>query len=230
MENIFEKLQRLSEEDLAEIAEVDSSELDEFDEDDVYDPRGPEFEKLMFELFKELNSNIHLTEAFKNNEKLRIHYEDHCLANNPKHISSRNTVYYDFNNIHDYSQREIMLSNKALGGDGIGILSLQDVDYVMKAFRKLFEGNCTLLFSKMCGLTDADGNSVGIVLNSFATDATTNYLQNTVDYLVIKNNRTSTLFPLDINYLQNKFNNIVKKSFPELTFPINGPHGSNKYL
>lgn len=62
MENIFEKLKRLSEEDLSEISEVDSSELDEFDENDIFDPRGPKFEKVMIEFFNEINTDLNLSD------------------------------------------------------------------------------------------------------------------------------------------------------------------------
>lgn len=230
MENIFEKLKRLSEEDLAEISEVDSSELDEFDEDDIFDPRGPEFEKVMIEFFNEINADLNLSESFRNNNKLAQHYEAHCIAGDLDKKSSRQNVYYDFNNVSDYAKREDYLFDLVFRGQGIKILSLQDVDYVLNAFRKFFEGGFMLMFSPMCGLTDAQGNSIMVVLNSFANDVTKNYLYNTLDYMIIKKNATATMFPIDVNYLQNKFNNIVQRNFPELVFPINGPHRSNKYL
>jgi len=49
---------------------------------------------------------------------------------------------------------------------------------------------------------------VNILFNSYATDVTQNYLGNIINFLMY-GRHTKTLFPIDADYLQNKFNNLV---------------------
>lgn len=86
------------------------------------------------------------------------------------------------------------------------------MEEVIKGFHKLFEGSTTLAFTPLCGFVSTDGKAVSVVFHSFANKYTLNYEDgNTIDYLMYKSGHTKTLFPLDANYLENKFNNLVIK-------------------
>lgn len=210
---------------LEALDELDNcSELD-YEEDDIeITEQDKAFEQEMFIFFNELNAaegNV-IKEEFSSNQKLKKHYEDHCLANDSnKQSKGPTTVYYDFNKVEDYSAHEQNIVNKARSHNAIYVDSLQDSKAVYKAFRKLFEGGQTIVFSRLCSLKDSNGDTITITLNSFATDVTTNYLHNTIDYMITRSSKTRTLFPLDAHYVETKFNNVIKRTFPELHFNIN---------
>lgn len=227
MKEIFEKLNSLTEEDLIEISEVDSSELDEID--DVVSGEDIQFEKVMLEFFQELALNDDLTESFYNQHSLQHHYYKHCLAGRDLK-SKRSNIYYDFSNVNDYKHRAETLFDKSKQNYERIIVSLLDKEAVLEAFRKLFEDGVLIGFSAMCGITDSDGKPVSLIFNSFANDVTTNYEYNTIDYMVTQRQHIKTIFPIDINYLQNKFNNVIQKNFPDLWFNLNGPFDSHKYV
>ena len=219
--SVREALRRLNESNIDEDYEDPLSELDPEDDDEPITEEDKIFEQAMFEFFAELSEQEDLTEDFKNKDALKNHYLKHCLADNPNKVSNRYTVYYDFTNKSDYAARERSIMNNVNTQNAIFVLSLQDKDYVIECFHKLFEGNTTLVFTNMCGLRDNKGQSVSVIFNSFSTDVTTNYHQDTIDYMIVQNRSTKTMFPLDVTYVQNKFNNVVKRTFSDLHFDIN---------
>ena len=216
-----EALRRLNEPNIDEEYEDDLSELDPEDDDELITEEDKIFEQVMFEFFAELSEQDDLTEDFKNKDALKNHYLKHCLADNSNKESNRYTVYYDFTNKSDYAARERSIMHNVNTQNAIFVLSLQDKDYVIECFHKLFEGNTTLVFTNMCGLRDNKGQSVSVIFNSFSTDVTTNYHQDTIDYMIVQNRSTKTMFPLDASYVENKFNNVVKRTFPNMYFEIN---------
>lgn len=218
--SISEALHKLNESNIDEEYEDDLSELDPEEDDEIITEQDKVFEQAMFEFFTELSEENELKEEFKNTNALTLHYGNHCLANSDTKISTRNTVYYDFNNVNKYQAREHMIVNMARES-AIYIDSLVDTQSVLGAFRKLFEGNKTIVFSALCCITDKNKEIITITLHSFATDVTTNYPNNTIDYMITRRGKTRTLFPLDAAYVENKFNNVVKRAFPDLHFDIN---------
>lgn len=204
--------QELSEEEyrrLYEAAmEVDDSEMYEID-----DP--PTEAELAFavelqELIEELYVGEELNEDFKDRSKLYDHFRRHCYAKDPTKKSKRVSVYYDFKDISLYMEREKHFKHVIRSLDTLGIDTLVDVDKVLKCFHKLFEGDCSIVFSPTCGFISTTGESVGILLHAYANDVTKNYGQNTIDFMMYEH-YTKTLFPIDANYLENKFNNLVTK-------------------
>lgn len=160
------------------------------------------------ELMEDIFKCEDLTENFGDNDKLKNHYHRHCLAKDLRKVSKRASVYYDFNDVSQYRQHEKYLTSLIRDPSTHSIDSLLNTGSVIKAFRKLFEGNQTLIFSISCGFVSNQGEPVNILFNSYATDVTQNYPGNTINFLIYSR-YTKTLFPIDANYLQNKFNNLV---------------------
>lgn len=218
--SVREALRRLNESNIDEEYEDNLSELDPEEDDEPITEEDKIFEQAMFEFFAELSEENDLVEEFKNTNALTLHYGNHCLANSNTKRSTRNNVYYDFNNVNKYQAREQMIVNLARES-AIYVDSLVDAKFVLKAFKKLFEGNKTIVFSPFCCITNKNKEVITITLHSFATDVTTNYENNTIDYMITRRGKTRTLFPLDASYVENKFNNVVKRAFPNMHFDIN---------
>lgn len=214
LKNVFKELHNLDEEfesfprDIPD--DVDDSEMYESGEE-ITDAEYA-FANLVEEFLLDLIKDENLEESFKDSSKLNDHYLKHCLANNPEHISKRTNIYYDFNSIKEYENYEKEIRVKIKSDDSIILDSLLNIEDVIEGFRKLFEGSCTLIFSRECGFKSADNKYVSIAFNAFANEATTNYEDsNTVNYIVYEPKHTKTLFALDASYVENKFNNLVKK-------------------
>ena len=80
--------------------------------------------------------------------------------------------------------------------------------------RKLFEGNCTVTFTKSCGLKDEKGH-ISLSFSSYSSNVTSNYSGgNTVDICVKgKGNNTVSLYAVDAHDVQSRLNNIIKNNF-----------------
>lgn len=155
-----------------------------------------------------------LTEEFVSDRGAKQHFFKHCLAKDSTKKSVRSSVYYDFRDVSQYKARELDLSNKATNitdsrTEFIGALT--DTEYLTKCFCKFFEGDRCLHFSALCGLVNGVGEEA-LVLHSYATEATKNYPQNTVDLLILgHHNRTVTMYPVDASKVESKFNSLVRK-------------------
>ena len=174
-----------------------------------------EFADGIWDLFQEIidNESASLKEEFTSMSNARIHYREHCLNSNPRRISSRNNVYYDFNNIQDYLNYEENISKYAIitknEKTDMFIEDLNATDKILNAFRKLFRGGSYLVLGLACGFRNNEG-PVRVCLHSFAQ--TFNYQENTIDFLIQSpNDKTITLYPIDANYLQTKLNNLANR-------------------
>lgn len=199
-------------------------ELDIFDQEFDREISKEEFEfgDNIFSILQEL-VDTELTEEFTSNVGLTYHFNRHCIK--PGRRSTRQTVYYDFTDESDYSQYENYLSNETIkivnNKTGLFINDLYDTAKILKAFRKLFEGNKTLVFGLGCGFHNTTG-SIRICLHSFAADYTTNYLNNTIDVLIqAPDNKTISLFAVDANYLENKINSEIRNIPKAIRLQIN---------
>lgn len=198
-----------------------------FEDDDFYDPEDDmdftEYdssndeiaEEFAEELFAVLNDIIQdssdLNEDFTSGGNMNKHYIKHCLGKNLNKTSTRQNVFYDFNDRSKYCAYEKEISHK-INNSRNEVASLFDYSIIMRYIRKLFEGDFVINFCNSCGLRNSNG-TINMSLISFSSDVTTNYsAANTID-ICIKTaaHRTITLYPVDVNYLQNKFNNIIKR-------------------
>lgn len=177
------------------------------DEDELTDAQK-DFVKMFQNFIKDLLKDT-LVESFKTDKSLKKHFHDHCKANGTE-TSSKSSALYDFKDIKDYEAREDFLFNT---DTDFLVMSLTDVNSVIKAFRLLAEGDKTIVFNYSCGFvtTHTAPQSAKILFHSFANDVTTNYFQNTVDFMIYNDLYTWSLFPLDLSYVENKFNNLVVK-------------------
>ena len=184
------------------------------DEDDEIEDEYIEFADKIYDFLQGIiNKNDGLIESFTSEGTLRTHYRKHCMAGSNTKRSRRNNIYYDFNNINEYSNREDMVSNKAISvrsnSSNMYINDLYRIEDILSAFRRLFKGGACIVFGLACQFYNNNG-PVRICINSFATEATDNYLNNTVDFLIQSpNDKTITMYPMDANYLESKLNNIV---------------------
>lgn len=212
---------------IKEADEVDDSEMYEEDEPptEAEEAFAEELKNLIEDLFKEENLN----EDFKNRNRLLDHYNRHCLANNRTRRSRRSSVYYDFRDAGLYMHYEQYVKDLHPSFD-MSHHSLLNAESIIKSFHKLFEGNKSLVFSPDCGFISNDHQPVFIKFHSWANEVTTNYASNTVDFMMY-NRYTKTLFPLDANYLENKFNNMVTHWNTKYNVPlkINHERGNEKY-
>jgi len=157
---------------------------------------------------EEVTFNI-LGEVFTSGDNAAGHFRKHCMSN-PSKKSKRSNVFYDFTKQSDYTNREALLNQK-INSSPYNINDICDVKDVIKNLHKLFEGNICINFTITCGLYNNAGR-VALSINSFATDVTTNYLYNTVDFIVrTPAGNTITIYPVDANYLGNKLNSIFTK-------------------
>ena len=195
---------------------------DDFDYDDYEDPDynfneeiGKDFEKELSIILNDfIRESDNLGENFTSNGNSNIHYKKHCLGKDRNKVSTRTNVYYDFNDRSKYCEYEKEVSHR-INESRNEVASLQDYSLIMKYIRKLFEGDFVINFCNSCGLKNSEG-VINMSLLSFSSDVTTNYSKaNTIDICIrTGTRRTITLYPVDANYLQNKFNNIIKKFSP----------------
>lgn len=185
----------------------DEDDLD-VDWEDIPD-YNKEFADQIFNMIDSFIEKEDINESFQSKNSLDHHFKKHCLAGSDKQ-SKRSNVFYDFVRVNDYSAREREVSRSLNSSNLLILNSLGDPEEVATAFRKLFEGNKSLLLSQSCGFNN-NNRAVAILLHAYASDATTNYLQNTIDFAVIRGSITYTLYPVDANYLERKLNNIIKK-------------------
>lgn len=157
-----------------------------------------------------INESDILEEDFTSSRSMRSHFNSHCLGHDRTKHSRRSNVYYDFTDNSqycDYERKVTNLINNTLNSIG----SLYDYDLIMTYLRKLFQGNFTIRFCNSCGLRNSNG-IVSLSLNAFSSDVTKNYNGgNTIDICIkTGNGKTITLYPVDANYLQTKFNSILR--------------------
>lgn len=201
-------------------------ELNVFDQEFNKEVSEEEFEfgDNVFSFLQELIDTDNLTEEFSNQNQLTVHFRRHCLRNISGRVSTRSSVYYDFVDEQDYSKHEEDVSNKAINtmeNTDMFISDLYDTEKLIKAFRKLFEGNKTLVFSLACGFHNNIG-PIRLCLNAYATRYTSNYQQNTIDFLIqAPNNKTVTLYAIDANYLENKINSEIARIPESILININ---------
>ena len=152
-----------------------------------------------------------LSEQFVSNKDLSVHFKRHCIGKNKSRTSSRQNVLYDFTTLENFKNYEHLINTKCNRAD-VTIGSLSNTVVILKAFRKLFEGNYTIEFSTKCGFENNNGE-IDLCINSFATEVTENYRAgNTINIVVLsKAMNTISMYAVDANYFENKFNNIVAK-------------------
>lgn len=195
-------------------------ELNSLDEDfiDINPPDQESVSEFQIEFAKEFYNFMQgfiekesLKEEFTSTANLQLHYDKHCLAEDLEKKSDRYNVYYDFNNVDRYRVYGNKISD-ALEISPNRIPSLLDFDKMINYLRKLFEGNCYILFTTSCGFEN-DKGPVMMGLHSFASSVTTNYKnQNTLDLVVISPTfKIISLYPVDAHYFKTKFNSIIKR-------------------
>lgn len=186
------------------------------------------------ELYDLLQSYIPqgLNEEFLSNQNdLNHHFIKHCLGSFDKK-STNYTVYYDFTDIQQYIEYDRKLQNSIGVSNTIRIQSLNDEELVVKSFNKLFEGNCFLVFTTMCGLHNVSGDVI-LCIHSYANDVTTNYTKgNSLDLIVLTTSmKTITLYPISAKYLANKIKNIFATYHtPPVSIEIANKRGNSKIL
>lgn len=186
------------------------------------------------ELYDLLQSYIPqgLNEEFLPNQNdLNHHFIKHCLGSFDKK-STNYSVYYDFTDIQQYIEYDRKLQNSIGGRNTIRIQSLNDEELVVKSFNKLFEGNCFLVFTTMCGLHNVSGDVI-LCIHSYANDVTTNYTKgNSLDLIVLTTSmKTITLYPISAKYLANKIKNIFATYHtPPVSIEITNQRGNSKIL
>lgn len=175
------------------------------------------------------NENKELDEDFVSNKELKKHFFRHCLANDRSKVSTRKVVYYDFNNIQEYSKYENELNkNFQSNSDTIILSDPYNIEEVNDAFLQLFKNNTYIIFGWEWNLT----NNIGIVqlrVHSFASNVTTNYKANdTLDIMIrTPRNKSITLYAIDLFRMKNKIFNILKKYS---NLPLVKSQDSNKLL
>lgn len=203
---------------IEEALKVDDSEM--YESIDVITLAEIDFANDLYDFISGLYSDeTDLKESFKNRDKLYDHYRCHCLGKNKDKTSKRASVYYDFKDISLYSESEKLLRKEIYSDKTLSIDSLYNTSEVIKAFHKLFEGSKTLIFSISCGFISNFSEPVNILFHSYANEVTKNYNQNTLDFMMY-NRFTKAIFPIDANYLENKFNNLIIKWNVKYSEPI----------
>ena len=188
---------------------------EDFNDPDWVPPTEEEeaFAKELFDMLQaEIDKNELINEEFTSYSNLERHFLRHCIGKSDKK-SSRSNIYYDFTDVSQYKNHEKEITSHLSQDNTIEIVaSLLDTEVVLNAFRRLFEGNTYVLFSRLCEFRNNDGE-VAIGMHSFANNTTQNYASdNTIDLLILsKNMRTITMYPIALSYLETKFNNIIKK-------------------
>lgn len=191
----------------AEMSYNDKEFNDELTQDSI------DFADGMFSIFQEIidEEDRGIKEQFTSEPNAVQHFNRHCLR--PNRSSRRSSVYYDFTKLSDYLSHEDKISRMVIEASHNPKYVINDLTKekeTMKAFRTFFEGGKSLVLGLPCGFTNENG-SVRVCLHSWATDYTTNYRLNTVDFLIQSpDNKTITIYPLDANYLENKINSMIR--------------------
>lgn len=206
---------------IREAAEVDDSEMYEVDDPPTEAEKA--FAEELKEMIEDLFKKEDLNESFKNRSRLLDHYNRHCIASDRSKRSRRSNVYYDFRDVGLYMHYEQYIRDLSSSHD-MSQHSLLKVEDIIKAFSKLFEGNKSLLFFPECGFISTNNQPIYVKFHSWANEVTTNYNSNTIDFMMYDGRYTKTLFPLDANYLENKFNNLVTRWNTQYNVPFNINH------
>lgn len=194
------------------------NDIEEKDFLDDFEEKDPEYFGELNDAFAEDIRNIltslvdideNLTEDFVSNKTLQKHFYKHCIGTSNKTSKSR-TVLYDFKDKSQYSDREKYINHLCLNTELV-IGALEDIETVVRYFRRLFEGDVTIFFSRNCGIHNSSGHCA-LGIHSFATDVTQNYLGgNTLDVCILTpRGRTVSLLPVDAHYLQTYINKVIK--------------------
>lgn len=146
------------------------------------------------------------------------HFKYHCLGSDNNYVSKEDNVYYDFKSQSEFDKFEDEISRKALNPDII-IDSIAEPDIWDTLVSNLNAGK-TVMFSQNCGFKGKHG-PVSYVFIPNATEYTTNYGKaSTVSFIVLTpDNKTISLYPMDINYIPVRMPRMVNKNKSEL--PIN---------
>lgn len=189
--------------------DMDFSDFDTYD-----DEKSLAFAEDMFDFLTDIiKQGEDVNEMFTSDDNFKAHFRKHCLGKSTNKRSTRKRVYYDFTDNSQYSDYEKKITSKIQNTDLI-IDSLDDYDTVIEYMKKLFEGDCTVTFTKSCGLKDSKGH-VSLSFSSYSSNVTDNYGNrnggNTVDVCIKgKGNNTVTLYPVDAHSVQSRLNNIIK--------------------
>ena len=195
----------------SDIEDDDIEDLD-IEDDDVEEttPAQIEFANSIYDLFQSIIADNDINEEFKSNRSLINHFNKHCIGKQLDRRSTRTHIYYDFKNVNEYKEYEQFIRTKVLQPNYV-ISFLEDSDNILKYFHNLFMGNKSIYFTKSCGF-NVEGKLINLGLYAFSSDKTNNYLgNNTVTLIILDKNNTSTMYPIDANYLETKLNNIIKK-------------------
>lgn len=167
------------------------------------------FVDAIFDIFEDIIEENDIDESFTSSNSVNVHFRKHCLANR-KRKSKESFVYYDYNFLKHYENREAYLDN-LIKQTPYRLLDLYDVNKTTKLLRKIFEGNKCIAIEASCGLYNNLG-TVSLALHSWANDATTNYFHNTIDFAVRSvNGQTIILYPIDALLLLDKLNSEFKR-------------------
>lgn len=157
-----------------------------------------------------INDSDILEEDFTSSRSMRNHFNSHCLGHDDTKRSRRSNVYYDFTDNSQYCEYERKVTD-LINNSVNSVGTLYDYDLIIGYLRDLFRGNFVLKFCNGCGLRNSHG-AINMSLIAFSSDVTTNYSSgNTIDICIkTGNGKTITLYPVDANYLQRKFNSIIR--------------------
>lgn len=230
-ECIWKKLEEIYNEEETNLLRENTSNEDEDDFDDIDNvpltQNEINFGNEVRELLQSLIIDKALEEDFINDRGASEHFSKHCIGHNRSLRSTRSNVYYDFKDVSLYKGRERTLNDAGTTYNPksrYSIPSLEDYALLQKVFHLFFEGNKYIYLTSSCGLKNR-GDSVALILHSYANNVTRNYGQNTIDLLAIgRNGKTITMYPIDANYLENKFNNIVRRYSDKIDFDLKINH------
>lgn len=187
--------------------------MDFSDFDSYEDEQSESFAQDMLTFLNDIiQQSSSMNEEFTSQNNLRVHFRKHCLGHSTDKHSTPGRVYYDFTDNSQYVSYEKKITDDIRNTDMI-IDSLDDYDSIMKYMRNLFRGNCTVVFTKNCGLQDNKGH-ISVSFSSYATDVTSNYSGgNTINVCIKgKGNRTVSLYAVDVHKVQSRLNNIIKNN------------------
>lgn len=203
------------------ILDYEKSIEEDYDELDLSDYEDPDYvydEELGEQFYADIKAVLDeiidesdiLKEDFTSARNMRSHFNSHCLGHDDTKRSRRSNVYYDFTDNSQYCEYERKVTNM-INNTLNSVGSLYDYDLIMDYLRNLFQGNFVIRFCNSCDLKNSNG-VISLSLIAFSSDVTTNYNGgNTIDVCIkTGNGKTITLYPVDANYLQNKFNSILR--------------------
>ena len=144
-------------------------------------------------------------------QRLRDHFEDHCLAKSRSKVSVRERIYYDFKDNSQYAEYDRQISKQTEESDN-KVDSLFDYEGILPALEKLFEGDSAVMFCNSCDL-QRNGHMVSLSLVSFADSVTRNYKGGRTITVCIKNakGKTIVLYPVDALLLKEEFGLLIEK-------------------